>query len=129
MSSFLNYIVSEDKHCLSYQKFQNKYMYKLSGIIWHRERSPKWILKLISEYKRLHAIFTCSIISYKGNIKCDSASNAHKFPLIKVYSSFKCILSNCTSSPLNPHGQMIRNLVGSIYGRTCIKIAHFIPIC
>jgi hypothetical protein len=26
-------------------------------------------------------------------------------------------------------GQMNRNLVGSIYGRSSIKIAHFIPIC
>jgi hypothetical protein len=27
-----------------------------------------------------------------------------------------------------PHGQMKRNLVGSIYGRPSIKIAHFVPI-
>jgi hypothetical protein len=32
------------------------------------------------------------------------------------------------SSPLKPYGQMNRNLVGSIYGRSCIKIAHFVPI-
>ena len=32
------------------------------------------------------------------------------------------------SSPLKPLGQMNRNLVGSIYGRFSIKIAHFIPI-
>jgi hypothetical protein len=32
------------------------------------------------------------------------------------------------SSPLKPHGQMNRNLVGSIYGRSSIKVAHFIPI-
>ena len=32
------------------------------------------------------------------------------------------------SSPLKPLGQMNRNLVGSIYGRSCIKIAHFVPI-
>jgi hypothetical protein len=32
------------------------------------------------------------------------------------------------SSPLKPHGQMNRNLVGSIYGRSSIKIAHFVPI-
>ena len=32
------------------------------------------------------------------------------------------------SSPLKPLGQMNRNLVGSIYGRSSIKIAHFIPI-
>jgi hypothetical protein len=32
------------------------------------------------------------------------------------------------SSPPKPLGQMNRNLVGSIYGRSNIKIAHFIPI-
>jgi hypothetical protein len=32
------------------------------------------------------------------------------------------------SSPLKPHGQMNWNLVGSIYGRSSIKIANFIPI-
>jgi hypothetical protein len=31
------------------------------------------------------------------------------------------------SSPLKPLGQIIRSLVGSIYGRS-IKIAHFVPI-
>jgi hypothetical protein len=33
------------------------------------------------------------------------------------------------SSPLKPLGQMNRNLVGSIYGRSSIKIVNFIPIC
>jgi hypothetical protein len=32
------------------------------------------------------------------------------------------------SSPLKPFGQMNRNLVGRIYGRSSIKIAHFVPI-
>jgi hypothetical protein len=32
------------------------------------------------------------------------------------------------SSPLKPLGQMIRNLVGSIYGRSSIKSTHFVPI-
>jgi hypothetical protein len=32
------------------------------------------------------------------------------------------------SSPLKPLGQMNRNLVGSIYGMSSIKIAHFVPI-
>jgi hypothetical protein len=32
------------------------------------------------------------------------------------------------SFPLKPLGQMNRNLVGSIYGRSSIKIANFIPI-
>ena len=33
-----------------------------------------------------------------------------------------------TSSPLKPLGQMNWNLVGSIYGRSSIKIAHFVLI-
>ena len=32
------------------------------------------------------------------------------------------------SSPLKPIGQMNQNLVWSIYGRSSIKIAHFVPI-
>jgi hypothetical protein len=32
------------------------------------------------------------------------------------------------SSPLKPLGQMNRHLVGSIYGRFSIQIAHFVPI-
>jgi hypothetical protein len=32
------------------------------------------------------------------------------------------------SSPLNPFGQMNRNLVGSIYGKSSVTIAHFVPI-
>jgi hypothetical protein len=32
------------------------------------------------------------------------------------------------SSPLKPLGQMIRNLVGSIYGRFSVKIAYSVPI-
>ena len=31
-------------------------------------------------------------------------------------------------SPLKPLGQMNQNLVGSIYGRSSINIAHFVPI-
>jgi hypothetical protein len=32
------------------------------------------------------------------------------------------------SSPLKPFGQMNQNLVGSIYGRFSVKIAHFVLI-
>jgi hypothetical protein len=32
------------------------------------------------------------------------------------------------SSPLKPLGQMDRNLVGSIFGRSFIKTAHLVPI-
>jgi hypothetical protein len=33
------------------------------------------------------------------------------------------------SSPLKPFSQMNRNLVGSIYGKSSVVIAHFVPIC
>jgi hypothetical protein len=32
------------------------------------------------------------------------------------------------TSLLKPHGQMNRNLVGSILGRSSIKIAYLVPI-
>jgi hypothetical protein len=33
------------------------------------------------------------------------------------------------SSPLKPHGQMNQNLVGSILGKSFMKIANLVPIC
>jgi hypothetical protein len=39
-----------------------------------------------------------------------------------LYTDFK------KSSPLKPLCQMNRNLVGSIYGRSSVKIAHFVTI-
>jgi hypothetical protein len=38
-----------------------------------------------------------------------------------------CLISR-KGSPLKPLCQMNRNLVGSIYGRSSVKIAHFVPI-
>jgi hypothetical protein len=32
------------------------------------------------------------------------------------------------SSPLKPFGQMNRNLVGTIYGKSSVRIAHFVLI-
>ena len=32
-------------------------------------------------------------------------------------------------SPLKPFGQMYWNLVGSIYGKSSVVIAYFVPIC
>jgi hypothetical protein len=32
------------------------------------------------------------------------------------------------ASPLKPLCQMKRNLVGSIYGRSSVKLTHFVPI-
>jgi hypothetical protein len=37
-------------------------------------------------------------------------------------------LANLKKSSLKPLGQINRNLVGSIYGRSSIKIANFVPI-
>ena len=37
-------------------------------------------------------------------------------------------LTDFFKSSLKPLGQMNRNLVGSIYGRSSVKIAHFVPI-
>jgi hypothetical protein len=39
-----------------------------------------------------------------------------------------CFADLKKSSPLKPLGQMNRNLVGSIYGMSSMKIAHFVPI-
>jgi hypothetical protein len=39
------------------------------------------------------------------------------------------VLKKLDSSPLKPFGQMNQNLVGSIYGKSSVVIAHFVPIC
>jgi hypothetical protein len=39
-----------------------------------------------------------------------------------------CLADFYKSSSLKPLGQMNQNLVGSIYKRFSIKIAHFVPI-
>jgi hypothetical protein len=51
----------------------------------------------------------------------DEMSNLNRGPSIDASYQVK-------SSPLKPLCQIIRNLVGSIYGRSSIKIAHFVPI-
>jgi hypothetical protein len=38
------------------------------------------------------------------------------------------LLKKLDSSPLKPFGQMNRNLVGSIYGKSSVVIANFISI-
>jgi hypothetical protein len=38
------------------------------------------------------------------------------------------LLKKLDSSPLKPFGQMNRNLVGSIYGKSSVVIAHFVLI-
>jgi hypothetical protein len=38
------------------------------------------------------------------------------------------LLKKLDSSPLKPFGQMNRNLEGSIYGKSSVVIAHFVPI-
>jgi hypothetical protein len=43
-------------------------------------------------------------------------------------ASTVCKLFTFESSPLKPLGQMNRNLVGGIYRRSFITIAHFVPI-
>ena len=55
----------------------------------------------------------------------------HPYPLTNMITTGNsCFwMANCfKSSPPKPLGQMNRNLVGSIYGRSSIKIAHFILI-
>jgi hypothetical protein len=45
-----------------------------------------------------------------------------------MHLSYTDIADFFKSSPLKSLGEMNRNLVGSIYGRSSVKIAHFVPI-
>jgi hypothetical protein len=51
---------------------------------------------------------------------------------LQTWPPQKILVSDCLiskkSSPLKLHGQMNRNLLGSIYGRSSIKSAHFVLI-
>jgi hypothetical protein len=42
-------------------------------------------------------------------------------------TKFRSIVYFQKTSPLKPHGQMIRNLVGSIYGKSSYKDCSFCP--
>ena len=72
--------------------------------------------------------------SMVGNIYWRSSIKiAHFVPIcVQIWPSQAIFVSGWSistkSSPLKPLGQMNRNLVGSIYGRSSIKTAHFIPI-
>ena len=48
-------------------------------------------------------------------------------PLLKKSVKNRKLLKKLDSS-LKPFGQMIRNLVGSIYGKSSVVIAHFVQI-
>jgi hypothetical protein len=41
---------------------------------------------------------------------------------------YRKLLKKLDSSPLKPFGQMNRNLVGSIYGKSSVVIAQVVPI-
>jgi hypothetical protein len=45
-----------------------------------------------------------------------------------MHLSYTDIADFFKSSPLKSLGEMNRNLAGSIYGRSSVKIAHFVPI-
>jgi hypothetical protein len=45
------------------------------------------------------------------------------------HRQFLFLIGRLKKSSLKPLGQMNRNLVGSIYDRSSLKIAHFLPIC
>jgi hypothetical protein len=57
-------------------------------------------------------------------------NSCHPDPLTNMATTGNCCfwLADFFKSSPKPLGQMNRNLVGSIYGRCSIKIAHFIPI-
>jgi hypothetical protein len=48
-------------------------------------------------------------------------------PLLKKSVKNRKLLKKLDSS-LKPFGQMNRNFVGSIYGKSSVVIAHFVPI-
>jgi hypothetical protein len=56
------------------------------------------------------------------------ASYQVSYHLAKRFQRKRCFRNFLDSSPLKPFGQMKRNLVGRIYGKSSVTIAHFVPI-
>jgi hypothetical protein len=56
---------------------------------------------------------------------CSSGFRGEDFLEINQFSDW---LISQKSSPLKPPGQMNQNFVGSILGRSSIKIVHLVPI-
>ena len=48
--------------------------------------------------------------------------------LVKKSVKNRKLLNKLDSSPLKPFGQMNRNLIGSIYGKSSVTNANFVPI-
>jgi hypothetical protein len=57
---------------------------------------------------------------FRGEESTKSANQKQESPVVAVYLN---------SSPLKLLSQMNRNLLGSIYVRSSVKIAHFVLIC
>jgi hypothetical protein len=51
-----------------------------------------------------------------------------RFSNLKISEKNRKLLKKLDSSPLKPFGQMNRNLVGSIYGKSSVVIANFVSI-
>jgi hypothetical protein len=59
----------------------------------------------------------------------ESTNQQHELPVLAMFANRSKISIPKKSSTLKPLGQMNQNVVGSIYGRPSIKIAHLVPIC
>ena len=90
-----------------------------------------------SERKQLDLFWDMFVVVFLAHLAitwCPSSINLSHFNLLLWnISPLAILVSDCPdflkSSCLKPLYQMNRNLVGSIYGRSSIKIANFIPIC
>ena len=75
-------------------------------------------------YMNVHWMVLCKLYVFCSDMKFKMAATAGlSFTLDHIRKMFQN-----SSSSLKPLGQMIRNLVGSIYGRSSIKSTHFVPI-
>jgi hypothetical protein len=62
-----------------------------------------------------------------------TANQKQELPMVAMFVNGselneQSLLISKKSSPLKPLGQMNRNMVGSILGRSSIKSAHLVPI-
>jgi hypothetical protein len=94
------------------------------------KKNCSWWPYLLAEWNQMKMLYRRSCIDASCQVWFNLAKQFQGRSLFNIQEQFffSDWLMLKKSSPLKPLGQMNRNLVGSIIGRSSIKIAHLVPI-
>jgi hypothetical protein len=98
---------------------------RLEFLVTHDHDGPSEVKKICDWTNKSHTIscwsWLCTILEASSNmVHLLWSTPSFNFCLIRLNTPFPFSLT--------PHSQMNRNLVGSIDGKSSIKIANFVPI-